>query len=289
MLPKEFIVNRYFKAELDILTAKQAALDEITGTLESLVEENSGEDGILKEVSTKGDAEESLNNAILNLWNEDDKKGAAKYSSLKQEEVDLDAQLKDLKGNSYLSALRNNKGNLTLKAVKDRLTAAADSSEKAKLQAYLDADKSIKEKSKAAAELIAAKETEYKILLSIDPLPERLNDLKAVVSYLELLENQSTLKSEIKKLDEELDALALAKYPDLTEQEVKSIVLNDKWIPSIEVTVKTEMDRISQRLTGRVKELIERYDTTLPAIDKEVKELEAKVNTHLQKMGFVWK
>ena len=175
-----------------------------------------------------------------------------------------------------------------MKAVKDRLTAAADSSEKAKLQAYLDADKSIKEKSKAAAELIAAKETEYKILLSIDPLPERLNDLKAVVSYLELLENQSTLKSEIKKLDEELDALALAKYPDLTEQEVKSIVLNDKWIPSIEVTVKTEMDRISQRLTGRVKELIERYDTTLPAIDKEVKELEAKVNTHLQKMGFVW-
>jgi type I restriction enzyme M protein len=82
--------------------------------------------------------------------------------------------------------------------------------------------------------------------------------------------------------------LALAKYPELTEAEVKSIVLDDKWLPAIEVTVKTEMDRISQRLTGRVKELIERYDTPLPAIDKEVKELELKVNTHLQKMGFVW-
>jgi type I restriction enzyme M protein len=115
-----------------------------------------------------------------------------------------------------------------------------------------------------------------------------LNDLKAVVTYLELLEKQSILKSEIKKLDEELDELALAKYPDLTEHEVKSIVLDDKWLPAIEVTVITEMDRISQRLTGRVKELIERYNTPLPKIDQKIKDLEEKVNAHLQKMGFVW-
>jgi len=288
LLPKEFIVNRYFKAELYNLIAKQTALDEISGTLESLVEENSSEDGILKEVSTKGDADEALNNAVLNLWNEDDKKGAGKYSSLKQEEVELDTQLKDLKGNSYLSALRNNKGSLTLKAVKDRLAAAIDSNEKAKLQAYLDIDKSLKEKSKDAADLIAEKETEYKLLLNTDPLPDRFNDLKAVVSYLELIEKQGTLKSEIKKLDEELDTIALAKYPELTESEVKSIVLDDKWIPAIEITVKTEMDRISQRLTGRVKELIERYDIPLPKIDQQAKELEEKVNAHLKKMGFVW-
>ena len=85
-----------------------------------------------------------------------------------------------------------------------------------------------------------------------------------------------------------MDALALAKYPDLTEPEVKSIVLDDKWLPAIEVTVKTEMDRISQQLTGRVKELIERYDTPLPILDKEVKSLEDKVNAHLKKMGLVW-
>jgi len=136
--------------------------------------------------------------------------------------------------------------------------------------------------------LIAEKETEYKLLLNTDPLPDRFNDLKAVVSYLELIEKQGTLKSEIKKLDEELDTIALAKYPELTESEVKSIVLDDKWIPAIEITVKTEMDRISQRLTGRVKELIERYDIPLPKIDQQAKELEEKVNAHLKKMGFVW-
>jgi len=85
-----------------------------------------------------------------------------------------------------------------------------------------------------------------------------------------------------------LDAKALAKYPELTEAEVKSIVIDDKWLPAIEITVKTELDRVSQLLSGRIKELIERYETPLPELNKQVKSLEEKVNAHLQKMGFVW-
>jgi type I restriction enzyme M protein len=288
LLPKEFIVNRLFKTEQDTLLAKQNEMDDISGKFESLIEENSGEEGILRDVSTKGDAEDALNTAILALWNEDDKKGAGQYSKLKQDEAELDAKLKALHGNNHLSVLRNSKGKLTLKAVKDKLASTADCHEKKILQDYIDTDKSLKDKRKAAGDLIAAKETEYKLQLSTDPLPERLTDLNTVFSYLEMLENNSALKSDIKKLDEELDALAFAKYPDLSEAEVKAMVLDDKWLPAIEVTVKTEMDRISQQLIGRVKELIERYDTPLPLLDKEVKSLEDKVSTHLKKMGFVW-
>ena len=57
---------------------------------------------------------------------------------------------------------------------------------------------------------------------------------------------------------------------------------------SIETSVKSEVDQISQHLTNRIKELAERYETSLPLMDKEVSELESKVNAHLQKMGFVW-
>lgn len=53
--------------------------------------------------------------------------------------------------------------------------------------------------------------------------------------------------------------------------------------------IHTEMDRISQRLTQRIKELAERYETPLPMQTTEVSELEKKVNAHLEKMGFVWK
>ena len=55
---------------------------------------------------------------------------------------------------------------------------------------------------------------------------------------------------------------------------------------SIERSVKTEMERISQRLTQRIKELAERYETPLPLQTNEVKLLEEKVNKHLEMMGF---
>ena len=108
------------------------------------------------------------------------------------------------------------------------------------------------------------------------------------MQYIVLSEKISTLKSALKILEEELDIKALAKYPTLTEAEVKTIVINDKWLPAVEMTVKTEMERVSQQLTGRIKELIERYETPLPELNKQVKLLEEKVNAHLIKMGFVW-
>jgi type I restriction enzyme M protein len=46
------------------------------------------------------------------------------------------------------------------------------------------------------------------------------------------------------------------------------------------------MDRISQSLTRRVKELAERYETPLPEMAGHVADLEAKVNAHLERMGF---
>ncbi|MCK4459680.1 MAG: hypothetical protein KAU52_08165 [Methanosarcinales archaeon] len=57
---------------------------------------------------------------------------------------------------------------------------------------------------------------------------------------------------------------------------------------AISADVKTEMERISQRLARRIKELAERYATPMPAMNAQVGELEMKVNGHLGEMGFVW-
>ena len=57
---------------------------------------------------------------------------------------------------------------------------------------------------------------------------------------------------------------------------------------TIDKDIHTEMDRISQRLTQRIKELAERYETPLPQQAQNVMDLEKAVNGHLQKMGFVW-
>jgi type I restriction enzyme M protein len=64
--------------------------------------------------------------------------------------------------------------------------------------------------------------------------------------------------------------------------------VDDKWMATLEHAVKGEMDHITQRLTGRIKELAERYATPLPTLITETETLTDKVDAHLKKMGFIW-
>jgi type I restriction enzyme M protein len=83
-----------------------------------------------------------------------------------------------------------------------------------------------------------------------------------------------------------LDGKALAKYPTLSKDEVKTLVVDDKWLAGIAATIHGEMDRISQTLTQCVKTLAERYETPLPQGVSQVPELERKITHHLEEMGF---
>ena len=107
--------------------------------------------------------------------------------------------------------------------------------------------------------------------------------------WLKLGDEESDLKKRFKDAEAELDAKAYAKYPKLTESEIKSLVVDDKWLAALDAVIHGEMDRVSQQLTQRVKQLAERYETSLPQAASRVTELELKVNRHLEKMGFAWK
>ena len=78
------------------------------------------------------------------------------------------------------------------------------------------------------------------------------------------------------------------KYKILSDDEIKNLVVNHKWISHLENAVQNEMHRISQRLTQRIKELVDRYETPMPLQMNEIKVLQEKVNSHLSKMGFLW-
>jgi len=116
------------------------------------------------------------------------------------------------------------------------------------------------------------------------------NDVEDEMNVLNKLSNlydeQKRLSDKIKQAEKNLDIKLYEKYPTLTADEVKTLVVNDKWMQTIEKSVKDEIDRISQSLANRIKELAERYGTPLPKIDTEVSELESRVNAHLEKMGF---
>jgi type I restriction enzyme M protein len=79
-----------------------------------------------------------------------------------------------------------------------------------------------------------------------------------------------------------------AKYGKLTEDDIKALVVEDKWLATLEATVQTEIDRMSQTLTGRIRELAERYATPLPTVTTELSVLAARVDGHLRRMGAAW-
>ena len=82
--------------------------------------------------------------------------------------------------------------------------------------------------------------------------------------------------------------LAYGKYPQLTEAEIKTLVVDDKWLTTITAAVQGELERVSQTLTGRIRQLAERYATPLPKLIDEVEALSARVDEHLKQMGLVW-
>ena len=105
-------------------------------------------------------------------------------------------------------------------------------------------------------------------------------------AWLKLSTQEVDLKKAIKEAEAALDALAYAKYPKLSEGEIKMLVVEDKWLAIISAAIHGEMDRISQTLTQRLKELADRYETPMPLAVSRVAELELVVNAHLERMGF---
>jgi type I restriction enzyme M protein len=113
-------------------------------------------------------------------------------------------------------------------------------------------------------------------------------ELEVCETYLKLLEQDTKINADLKIALKALENKVVAKYPTLTETEIKTMVTDHKWMHTIATAITTEMERVSQALTQRIKELAERYDNPMPQLKSEVEALEEKVNAHLAKMGLVW-
>jgi len=188
LIPSQLVVNRFFKAEQTALEKLETERDAAASEVETFVDENSGEGGLLEEARTDA-------------------------------------------------------GKLTAKSVKGRI-------------------KDIKH--------------------SFDEREE----LELLEKLLVLMDNESAADKKVKDAKKTLDKKVAEKYPHLSEDDVKTLVVEDKWLFRLDGDVHAELDRVSMALTGRVKELAERYAHTAPDLANDVKDLEGKVVAHLQKMGF---
>ncbi|MCI5159121.1 MAG: type I restriction endonuclease subunit M, partial [Candidatus Electrothrix sp. AUS1_2] len=101
-----------------------------------------------------------------------------------------------------------------------------------------------------------------------------------------LLEEEARAKTAIKEASAGLENKVIACYPKLSIEEVKTLTVEKKWLAAVESRIATELEAISHRLTERIKELAERYATPLPELVDNVAALAAKVEGHLQSMGY---
>src|SRR5690606_21825531 len=92
------------------------------------------------------------------------------------------------------------------------------------------------------------------------------DELTVLKKYLGILEEKSIYNKRIKDAEAYLEKQVLAQYPKLSITEIKDLVVENKWMNSLQLEVQNEMDRISHRLTLRIKELAVRYETTLPQL-----------------------
>jgi len=187
LLPKPYIVARYFAAEQAALDAKQAELDAVASQLTELEEEHSGDDAVFSGF---------------------DKINAA--------------------------------------AVKDRIKEIASD-------------------------------------------PDAADERQVLKAWLQLSADEAALKKAVKELDATLDQRAFEHYAKLSLAEIQALVIHDKWLARLGQDLQAELDRVSQTLTRRIRELAERYAQPLPELVNDLEVLSGRVEAHMQRMGVAWR
>jgi len=112
------------------------------------------------------------------------------------------------------------------------------------------------------------------------------DERKLLNAYLALIEQESAANRQVKDAQKQLDAKVAAQYAKLSIEDIKTLVVDDKWLTTLAADVQTELDRVSQALTSRIKQLAERYAEPLPQLAADVAALSARVEAHLKQMGF---
>ncbi|EKI0758803.1 type I restriction-modification system subunit M [Vibrio cholerae] len=114
------------------------------------------------------------------------------------------------------------------------------------------------------------------------------DERKALQQVQRLFDSEGSSKKAVKEQQDKLDQLVFKRYATLTTNEVKTLLVQDKWQATLQACIQAEIERMGQQLASRVKDLEERYAEPLPQISQSVDVLSAKVAEHLKAMGLEW-
>jgi type I restriction enzyme M protein len=113
---------------------------------------------------------------------------------------------------------------------------------------------------------------------------EAADEQQVLMDYLALVDREAGVGAHLKADQEKLTEKLLGKFSRLSEAEIKVLVVDDKWLAHVSGTAQGEVDRVLSTLTGRIRDLTDRYTTPLLQINEDVQVLTARVAIHLNKM-----
>lgn len=111
-------------------------------------------------------------------------------------------------------------------------------------------------------------------------------EFEVLAKYTELATTAKNQAGIVKELNKALDESVKNKYAELTEKEIKDLLVKQKWSFDIFEGIKSLYDTTSHKIATRVTELADRYENTLPDLEATVADYETKVKNHLKEMGF---
>ncbi|MGN8966893.1 N-6 DNA methylase [Intestinimonas sp. HCP28S3_D6] len=250
LIPKAIVIDAFFREEKNAIEEAENVVAETESLLSDLVE-SADEESALADVAENG----------------------------KVKAKDLEAKIEELTQHVETEET------LELELLMDQLPM-----QKKRLQAYLVGhplcESAVTEKGTVTKSSIMLR---LFIIRTVESVPESLqDDVNQLRQALDLCGKVSDYNKVVKDLNKALDEKCRARYDSLTDEEILDLLVNKKWFDSIFSGIADLYAAISHRLTNRIIELAERYENTLPELDKNTTEYEAKVKSHLERMGFKW-
>lgn len=250
LIPKSIVIDAFFREEKNAIEEAENIVAETESQLSDLIE-SADEESALADVAENG----------------------------KVKAKDIEAKIEEL--TQYVETEET----IELEFLMNQLPM-----QKKRLQAYLVGhplcksaltDKGTINKSSITLRLFVIR-TEESVPISLQ------NDVNQLKGALKLCGKVSDYSKVVKDLNKALDEKCRARYKTLTGDEILDLLVNRKWFDSIFYGISDLYAAISHHLTSRIIELAERYESTLPELESDTTEYEAKVKSHLERMGFKW-
>lgn len=252
LIPKSIVIDVFFREEKNAIEEAESIVAETESQLSDLIE--------------SADEESALADVVEN--------GKVKAKDIEAKIVELTSTI-ETEETIELEVIRTD---LQLVNTKKRLEAY--------LVGHPLCKSAVNENGKITKSSI---EYRLRIIRTEECVPESLqDDVNQLKAALELCGKVSDYNKVVKDLNKALDEKCRARYESFTDNEILDLLVNKKWFDSIFSGISDLYTAISHRLTSRIIELAERYEDTLPELDKVTTEYEAKVKSHLERMGFNW-